>query len=257
MNGAYEVGAVALRAQQRALETHANNVANINTPGFKRSEVQFSQIVASTPEPITENERLARRSGALNGGVRMDTRMMLGEPGELQATGSAMDLAIDGAGFVELLGPDGESVLWRGGRLEVDRDGYLAAQGLPTLRGMISVPDDATDLQIGSDGLVKATVDDGEEIELGQILLVRARSDEDLIAIGLGQYRLADGAQLRDGVAGEDGMGFLRQGMIEQSNVEMTQAMVEMLVLQRAYAASAQVIQTADQIASITNSLSR
>ncbi|MEM1051295.1 MAG: flagellar hook basal-body protein [Pseudomonadota bacterium] len=257
MNGAYEVGAVALRAQQRALETHANNVANINTPGFKRAEVQFSEIVSTQGDVLSENERLARQSSAQNGGIRMSTRMMLSDHGELQTTGSPLDLAIDGAGFIELIGPDGENMLWRGGKLEVDRDGMLAAQGLSPLRAMIAVPEDAKALRIDADGTVQAEIEAGEMLEIGQITLVRQQSDDDLIPMGAGQYRLAEGALMTDAVPGEDGVGFIRQGMMEQSNVEMTEAMVEMLILQRAYAASAQVIQTADQVASITNSLSR
>ncbi|WP_298303633.1 flagellar hook-basal body protein [uncultured Erythrobacter sp.] len=257
MNGAYEVGAVALRAQQRALETHANNVANINTPGFKRAEVEFSEIVSTQTNPLTENERLARQSAVQNGGVRMATRMALSDHGELQPTGSSFDIAIDGSGFIELMGPDGESLLWRGGKLEVDRDGLLAAQSLSPLRAMIAVPDDTRALSIANDGTVQAEIEGGELLELGQIMLVRQQADSDLIPLGSGQYRLAEGAFTTDAVPGEDGIGFIRQGMMEQSNVEMTEAMVEMLILQRAYAASAQVIQTADQVASITNSLSR
>jgi flagellar basal-body rod protein FlgG len=257
MNGAYEVGAVALRAQQRALETHANNVANINTPGFKRAEVQFSEIVSTQGNPLSENERVAQRTTALNGGVRMATRMMLSDHSELQATGSAFDIAIDGSGFIELMGPDGETMLWRGGKLEVDRDGFLAAQGLAPLRSMIAIPQDTQALRIGIDGTVHAEVEDGDLLEIGQIMLVRQQSDDDLIPMGAGQYRMAENAIVTDAVPGEDGIGLIRQGMIEQSNVEMTEAMVEMLILQRAYAASAQVIQTADQVASITNSLSR
>lgn len=257
MNGAFEVGAVALRAQQRALEVQANNVANVSTPGFKRSEVQFSEVVATSPDPVTENERLARSPASLNGGVRTDTRLMMADFGELQATNSAMDLAIDGAGFIELMGPDGESFLWRGGRLEIDRNGYLAAQGLSALRAFISVPEDATGLEISQDGVASALLSNGDILEIGQIGLVRPGSDADLVPVGDGQYKLADGARLTDAVAGEDGSGLFRQGAVELSNVDMTRAMVDMLVLQRAYAASAQVIQTADQIASITNNLSR
>lgn len=257
MNSAFEVGAVALRAQQRALETHANNVANINTPGFKRSDVQFAEVVSSLPDPITENERLARQSSPQNGGVRMTSRLMVSDQGELQASASAMDIAIDGAGFFELLGANGESLLWRGGGLEIDLDGYLAAEGLSALRAMIAVPSDATSLEITADGTVKAEVSGGDLLELGQIMLVRPETDADLISVGAGQFRLADSARLADAIPGEDGFGSVRQGMLEGSNVEMTQAMVDMLVLQRAYAASAQVIQTADQVASITNNLKR
>jgi flagellar basal-body rod protein FlgG len=257
MNAAFEIGAVSLRAQQRALEVQANNVANINTPGFKRSEVQFAEVVSTLPDPVTESERIARSPASQSGGVRAETRVMMGDYGELQTTNSPMDLGIDGAGFIELLGPDGESHLWRGGRLEVDKDGYLAAQGLSALRALITVPDDATAIEIASDGLVRVQLDDGESLEIGQIGLVRPASDADLVPIGDGRFKLTEGARMTDSAPGEDGSGLLRQGMIELSNVEMTQAMVDMLVLQRAYAASAQVIQTADQIATITNNLSR
>ncbi len=257
MNGGFEVGAVSMRAQQRALETQANNIANINTPGFKRSEVHFAEVVSTLPDPVTENERLARQSITNNGGVRMATRLMTSVQGELRASNSSMDVAIEGAGFIELLGPDGESLLWRGGRLEIDRDGYLAARDLPALRAMIAVPDDATALQIAPDGTVSATVSDEGSLEIGQITLVQPETERDLIAIGTGQFRVADGARITEATPGEDGAGLFRQGIIEESNVEMTQAMIEMLVLQRAYAASAQVIQAADQVASITNNLGR
>jgi len=257
MNGAFEVGAVALRAQQQALETHANNVANVNTPGFKRSEVHFSSVVTANPPSTTETERLAREANVQGGGIRATSHQMLSDQGELQATGAALDVAIDGNGYFELLGPDGESLLWRGGRLAVDRDGYLAAEGAGTLRSLIAVPDDATSLIIANAGAVTAILADGDNVDLGQISLVKPGSEAELSEVGAGQYRLVDGGRLLDGTAGEDGMGIIQQGMIELSNVEMASAMVDMLVLQRAYAASAQVLQTADQIASITNNLKR
>lgn len=257
MNEAFEVGAVALRAQQRALETHANNVANLNTPGFKRAEVRFSEVISTTSDPISENERIARQSTGRNGGVRMATRLMLSDFGDLQATNSQLDIAIEGAGFIELLGKGGRSVLWRGGRLEVGRDSYLSAQGSLPLRAMILVPEDATELKVDTDGNVSASLEDGEQIDIGQIMLVRPETDSDLSALGAGQYKISDEALMRHGVPGEDGFGLVRQGMMEMSNVEMTQTMVDMLVLQRAYAANAQVIQAADQVASIANNLNR
>lgn len=257
MNGAFEVGAVALRAQQKALETVANNVANINTPAFKRADVQFAEVVAAATDPATETERLAREGATQAGGVRMATRSMFSEVGELRTTGNSLDFAIDGQGFVELMGPEGTSLFWRGGSLQVDRDGYLAAEGGPALRSLIMVPDDVGEIAIARDGVVSGVGNDGERIELGQIMLVKPESDADLERLGAGLFRLADGARAIDAVPGEDGVGAIEQGMLEGSNVEMASEMVEMLVLQRAYAASAQVIQAADQISSITNNLKR
>ena len=257
MSGAFEIGAVALKAQQRALEAIANNVANINTPGFKRADVQFAEIVSASPQATTETDRLAREATSPSGGVRMTARAMVSELGGMQATGSAMDIAIDGRGFIELMGPEGEGLLWRGGRLAIDRDGYLSVEGGATLRALIAVPDDVTKIAIARDGTVSGAGRDGDVLELGQIMLVRPESDSDLERAGDGLFRTVDGARITDAVAGEDGAGTIEQGMIEGSNVEMTGAMVQMLVLQRAYAASAQVIQAADQIASITNNLKR
>lgn len=257
MNGAFEVGAVSLRAHQQALEAIANNVANINTPGFKRADVQFAEIVTAPADPVTETERLAREATSLAGGVRFTPRSMYSEPGELRATGSPLDFAIEGHGFVELMGPSGKSLLWRGGRLEVNRDGNLAAAGGAALRSLIAIPDDVRDLRIARDGVVSAKGNDGETIELGQIMLVRPESDADMERLDSGFYRLADAARAIDAVPGEDGAGGIVQGMIESSNVELTSVMVEMLLLQRAYSASAQVVQAADQISSVANNLKR
>lgn len=257
MNGAFEVGAVALRAQQRALETIANNVANVNTPAFKRADVQFAEVVTAGPDAVTQTQKLALEAMSPNGGVRMSVRSAISEAGEMRTTGVSMDIAIEGAGFIEVLGPDGQAHLWRGGRLEVNRDGYLAMAGGATLRSLIAVPDDVTDIQIDRDGTVRGLGNDGEALELGQITLVRTDTDADLQRMGNGLFRLAEGSRSIDAVPGEDGVGVIQQGMVEGSNVEMTAAMVEMLVLQRAFAASAQVIQAADQISSITNNLKR
>jgi flagellar basal-body rod protein FlgG len=257
MNGAFEVGAVALRSQQRALEALAHNVSNVNTPGFKRDDVQFAEIVnGPSAAPATETQALAFEAAPASGGVRMTTRATISEQGELRA-GSKMDIAIDGQGFIELMGPDGRSLLWRGGRLSVDRNGYLAAAGGATLRTLITIPDDLSDLAIGRDGVVSGKDPAGAHVELGQIMLVRVESDAELDRLDSGLFRVKEDARTIEAVPGEDGAGTIAQGMIEGSNVEMTAAMVEMLMLQRAYAATAQVVQAADQIASITNNLKR
>lgn len=255
MSGAFEVGAVALKAQQRALETVANNVANVNTPAFKRADVRFAEVVATPREITTETQRLAVDAVSMSGGVRMTPRTMIDEAGQMQVTGSPMDIAIEGRGFIELLGPEGKSLLWRGGRLGVDRDGYLSAEGGPTLRSLIAVPDDVTGIVLSREGLVSGSGNDGEIVELGRIALIRADNVSALIREGDGYYALPEGGRTYEAVPGEDGLGTLHQGVIEGSNVDMTASMVEMLVLQRSYAAAAQVIQAADQISSITNNL--
>lgn len=255
MNEAYEIGAAALRAEQRALETHANNVANINTPTFKRSENDFSEIVARTGN--AGSTRTADTPTINASGVRVSQNQMLFEQGDLQVTNNPLDLAIDGRGFIELMGPRGETLLWRGGRLRVNSDGMLAtATGIP-LKTAISVPYDATQLTIDRDGVINAATSNGGSVEIGQISLVTIDNDSAVDRLDNGLFRLVRDAQVDDLIAGEEGGGILIQGALESSNVDLTREMVQMMIVQRAYAANAQIVQAADQLASITNNLKR
>lgn len=258
MNGAFEIGAAALRAEQRALETHANNVANINTPGFKRQDNSFSEVVARTGEgTMADNATTGAPSDLTGSGVRLARQQMLFAQGEMRATGNALDLGIDGKGLIELLGPRGETMLWRGGRLRVNDDGMLATDGGIPLAANITVPYDATALRIAADGVVSAETADGEALELGQIGLVSISHASAVERLDGGLLRLLPAARASDMIAGEDGAGLFVQGSIEESNVDLTEEMVQMMIVQRAYAANAQVMQAADQLASITNNLKR
>ncbi|OCC22944.1 hypothetical protein MB02_14355 [Croceicoccus estronivorus] len=257
MNGAFEVGAVALRAEQKALEMLANNIANVNTPAFKRSDACFSAILANQIQPdgalpLPRNDTLPP-----NGGVRITSHPMLFAQGEIRPTGNSLDIAIDGQGFIELMGPGGQALLWRGGTLRVNDDGALATAGGLPLRAGITVPADATELNIGRDGLVTALTSAGETVELGQIELVRADYEEALEQLDGGLLRAGEDARLTDAIPGEDGTGLLVQRAVEGSNVELTEEMTRLLVIQRAFAANAQVLQTADQLAAITNNLKK
>lgn len=257
MNGAFEIGKVALRSQQRALETTANNIANVNTPGFKRSEVIFSEVFADGAAPASHVEDLARADFAGSGGVRVDTRNAISAQGELRQTGEMLDIAIEGPGFIELLGPEGQVWLWRGGRLSINRDGYLAGPQNLALKALISIPDDATGIAIDRSGVVVAQTADEGQVELGQITLVRVESEAGVERVDGGVFRLGSEARSVEDVPGDAGAGTLAQGMIEESNVDFSEAMIELLMIQRAYAASAQIVQSADQLASITNNLKR
>ena len=246
MNGAFQIAGVGLDAQQRALDIIANNITNLNTQGFKRSDVQFSELVA--PDTVAG-------TGAAGLGVATSALVMTGASGELQQTGLAMDLAIDGLGFVEVMGPRGQQLLWRGGRLSVGDNGELSTvSGLP-LRSLITVPLDASSIEIRPDGVVIAQFENGEApVEIGQIDLVRPEGDGQLTPVGNGFYQ-SDSSAMIQGAAGEDGMGQLVQGSIERSNVDLNAEMVQLLIIQRAYAANAQMVQAADQIMGINNNL--
>ena len=255
MNGAFEVSAAALRAEQAALEILANNIANANTPAFKRSDARFAEVLAAQVRADGRIETAPDAANTRGSGIRIVPRDLLFLQGDLRATGNPLDLAIDGIGFVEIMGPAGQNLLWRGGSLRVTDDGLLATlDGMP-LRAGITVPLDAEELSIDASGVVRAATAAGEVIEIGQISLVRTESDDQLERLDSGLLRVKEGARLVEAMPGEDGVGTIVQGSLEESNVELTAEMVQLLVIQRSFAATAQVIQTADQLAAISNNL--
>jgi flagellar basal-body rod protein FlgG len=231
--------------------------ANINTPAFKRSSVRFSEIMASQLDAGTVRADLGQ-SLIETAGVRSEAQFMLDEQGRVESTGQPMDLAINGRGFIELMGSEGQTLLWRGGTLKIGDNGLLAsASGLP-LKAAITAPADATSIQIGSDGVVRAIAGSGTDpVEIGQIMLVRIENPETVERLDGGLYRVTDDTKLTDAKPGEDGVGQLVQGSLERSTVELTSEMVQMMLVQRAYAANAQVAQAADQMMALANGLRR
>lgn len=256
MNGAFHIGAIGLDAQQRALDVIANNITNANTPTFRRSSVRFSEVLATG----AGNGALAADLGesmVTTAGVRSDALFMINEQGRVQSTGRPLDLAIEGQGFIELMGPGGQTLLWRGGTLQVGEDGGLQGAGGLPLKAAISVPTDAETIQIGADGVVRAVVGGGEPVEIGQIMLVKITDAATIERLDGGLYQVDDPSRLIEARPGEDGAGLLAQGAIEGSNVEITAEMVQLMMVQRAYAANAQIVQAADQLMAIANGLRR
>jgi flagellar basal-body rod protein FlgG len=258
MSDAFFVGAIGLQTQQRALDGVASNIANVNTPAFKRSQLRFADVVATRADIDPAAAADPTRDNATLTGVMIDTQLMLNDAGEIERTGQAMDLAIQGNGFIELMGPGGQTLLWRGGAMKINEDGLLATAGGLALRAAVTVPSDATALTIGSDGVVRATVSDSEEpVEIGQIQLAKVDDPASVDRLDGGLYRVRDGVTLTDAQPGEDGVGTLVQGAIERSNVALTDEMVRLMLVQRAYAANAQIVQAADQMMGIANGLRR
>lgn len=221
MNGAFHVGAIGLQAQQRALDVVSNNIANVNTPAFKRSDIRFAAMLAQRGDvevPTAMPDAILAAAG-----VTATAAMAMDEGGAIETTGQAMDLAIRGRGFIELLGPDGQVLLWRGGRLALGEDGALiaAGSGLP-LRAAVSVPAGSGEIAIAGDGTLVATDAAGGKSEIGRVMIVVPRDPAALEPLDGGLFRVADGAGLDEIEPGSDGAGALVQGGIERSNVDMT-----------------------------------
>lgn len=257
MNGAFYIGATGLEVQQRNLEVIAQNVANVNTTAYKRAELRFAELIA-VPAISPDVAPLGRPSADTAAGIAIAGTGRVFSQGELRPTGKPLDIAISGDGFLEVLGPGGQTYLWRGGTLKVDADGVLqTADGL-ALKPLIDVPPDATELRVEQDGRVRALVSgNAEYVELGRLDLVMP---DDVAQLGIadgGYFRVPDGVALNSHEPGRDGKGILIQGAVEASNVELTDELVGLLLAQRAYGANAQVVQAGDQLMAIANGLRR
>lgn len=253
MSSALEVAAVGMRAQQRALDAIANNVSNINTPAYKRSDLRFSEIVSAA----SDSERPEGVRANTVSGLVLSARPTIDQSGEIDVTGNPQDIAIDGKGFIELMGPAGRVLLWRGGSLRVLEDGALATDSGHVLKAGINVPVEASAIRIERDGQVFALMPDQAEIDIGRISLARLTGEGEIARFEGGIYSAGDDSAILEAPPGEDGLGYLVQSALERSNVDLNTELVNLLVSQRAYAANAQVVRAADQLYEIANNLRR
>ena len=265
MNEAFYISATALEAHQNALDVVSNNIANVNSTAFKRIAVSFTELVTApvqSADAYRNDNRADTRDGLPApislGGVEAHTDGIDFSQGQLNITGQTYDVAINGNGFMELLGPSGQMMLWRGGTLEVNSDGYLAANNGMALKQLISVPVNASQITIATDGTVTALIgNNATPTRLGQIGLVQVRDPSTISNYGGGLYTETNSANLEASVSGQDGAGSITQGSLEISNVQLTNEMTSLLLIQRVYGANAQVLQAADQLMGINNGLRR
>jgi len=245
----------ALRAQQQHLDVISNNVANLQTPGFKRQRVSFSEIATA---PLAGHGTTGPLD-ALGAGTRIASVSPDLTDGELKPTLDPLDLAVRGAGLLEVLMPDGSTAYTRAGQLRIDRDGYLGVRSGQRLAAGIQVPPDATELRFEADGTVTAMLPGaGEPVVLGTLELVRFSGSDALEPHADNLYRAtADAGDAVRGKPGEAGLGSVMQGYLEVSNVDMVQEMTDLVLAQRVYQLNARVLQASDQILETINNLRR
>jgi flagellar basal-body rod protein FlgG len=257
MIDALHIAATGLRSGQQQLDTISNNVANLQTPGFKASRVNFADI--ATPLPAL-GETPATPIGQQHvGGVRITSTSTSFEPGEMRQTGNPLDVAIDGTGFYEFEAADGGLVYSRSGQFRVDEEGYLRNfQGL-RLAGDVQIPREGTDMRISPEGEVTVQMpDELERTVVGNIEVVRFAAADAMRSIGDNLYAVTQQAGTAVyGRAGDDGAGKLRQGQMEMANVEIIEEMSSLVLAQRAYQLNARVLQAADQVMDTINNLRR
>jgi flagellar basal-body rod protein FlgG len=248
MNDALYIAATGMQTHQKSVDTISNNIANLNTAGFKKSKVSFDDMVyrdlASAEAAVAGGVRVMQGSG-----VSVASIVKSFAAAELRRTDTPTDLAIRGDGFLEVTGADGQAMFSRGGTLTIDKDGMLATATGELLRPDIHVGKDVQQLVIQADGHVMARGPGEKRLaEVGRIEMVRFADLSGLEAIGSNLYR----ASAR---SGEDGMGTLVQGHLEASNVNLVEEMIDLMVAQRAYESSVKVIQASDEMLAMSNSL--
>lgn len=255
MIDALYISASGLRSEQRQIDVISNNVANMQTPGFKRGRVNFVEVatasMGASPAQTAETSR--------GNGTRILSTSTLFTPGELRMSRNTFDIAISGAGFFELEAADGSLVYTRDGQFRVDTDGNLATvHGLPLARG-IQIPADATDVLVAANGEVTALLaGDAERSALGTLELATFAAPDMLVSIGDNRFTASESTGAASyGQPGDAGFGQVQQGFVEMANVEIIDEMSALVMAQRAYQLNARVLQASDQILETINNLRR
>ncbi len=253
MHAALYVSKTGLAAQDTQLTTVANNLANASTVGFKRDRAVFEDLlyqIQRQPGAQTTEETQLPSGMQIGTGVRVVGTQKQFTYGSLQVTNQPLDIAIDGRGFFQILQPDGDIAYTRAGQLHLNGEGEIVdASGL-LLEPAIVLPDNADRLTIGTDGTVSAFIPGTPDPQvLGQIQTVDFINPGGLQAIGGNLFlETASSGDPLAGIPGENGLGQIKQGMLENSNVDIVEEMVNMITTQRAYEMNSKIVSTADQM---------
>jgi flagellar basal-body rod protein FlgG len=256
--GALQVARTGLDAQDMKMRVIANNLANVNTTGFKRDRANFEtlayQQMVQAGAPSDQQNKFATGLN-LGSGVKVAGTARSDTQGAFNQTDNSLDVAIEGAGFLQVQQADGTTAYTRAGNLSLSAEGNLVTSDGKSIIPQITVPQGATGMTIGADGTVTATLTgQTEPQQLGQIELARFVNPAGLTAIGgnLLTESAASGTP-QVGIAGTEGRGMIRQGMLEGSNVNTVEELVDMIETQRAYEVASKMIKATDDMMQYAN----
>ncbi|MBP7459946.1 MAG: flagellar basal-body rod protein FlgG [Candidatus Delongbacteria bacterium] len=254
--------ATGMIAQQFNVDTIANNLANVNTTGFKKNQVEFQdllyQTIRAAGTTFVQGAEVPSELQVGNG-VRVAATPKMFTQGDVSPTNRDLDIALNGDGFFQIMAPDGNVYYTRDGAFELNADGTIVTKDGYILQPEMAIPENATELTIGADGTVSIlTADAAEETVLGQIELARFINPAGLKNLGRNLYTItaASGDPIL-GMPGQDGMAETLQKYLEKSNVQIVDEMVNMITAQRAYEINSKAITTSDDMLSIANNLKR
>jgi len=251
-----------MNAQQANIDNIAHNLANVNTTGFKKSRVEFEDLVyqkIKAAGSATSQEAEAPIGLEAGLGSRAVATSRNFSSGNLRSTGSALDLAVEGNGFFQVSLPGGETGYTRTGTFHLSGQGEIVTNEGYTLEPQLTIPPNATSISISKDGIVSVTLP-GQSApqQVGTIELAQFQNPAGLEARGGNVYTVTNASgDPTTGVPGTDGLGTMVQGFVEDSNVSVVEEMVNMILGQRAYEANSRVIRAADEMLQQVNSLPR
>lgn len=261
MISALWTAATGMNSQQTNIDVISNNLSNVNTSGFKKTRVNFADLMYSEiKQPGTPNTRGAQIPVGIEvgHGAKVNSTQKMFTPGNVQNTDNSLDFLIEGDGFFRVLRPDGSYAYTRDGSFKRDSTGQVVTADGYTLSPQIVIPEESTSISVTSDGAVNVKNPDGTVQQIGEIELYRFANPAGLISEGRNQFVTSSASgDPRAGVPGEEGYGTISQGFLEMSNVKVVEEMVNMIAAQRAYEVNSKAITAADEMLQTANQLRR
>ena len=255
-------GATGMYAQQLYIDNISHNLSNVNTSGFKKTQMQFQDLLYQTiNEAGTLTSSLTQRPVELTigNGVKPVSTFKIFTQGNLENTGNPLDMAIDGDGFFQIRRGDGEMFYTRTGAFRVNDQGRIVTPDGYYLDPDITIPDDAEAISITVEGIIQAKIfNQVEPITIGEIELARFINPAGLKSVGGNRYQETTASgQPMIGTPGNNDMGSVHQRYLETSNVEIVEEMVNMIVAQRGYEVNSKTVRTAESMLEIAVNLKR
>jgi flagellar basal-body rod protein FlgG len=260
---AFHTSATGMAAQQMVIDNTANNLSNMNTTGFKRSQVDFQDMIYAQirqPGSPTVQSQMLPTGIQIGNGVRVAGTTRLFSTGPLQNTTNQWDAAIEGDGFFQITDPNNSQILYtRDGSFRVNGIGQLVTSNGYLIQPAVTLPANITNFSIGEDGTINVvTANSPTPQRIGQLTIARFANPAGLSGEGqnLFSQTAASGTPLT-GIPGQNGMGTIRGGFLEGSNVDTVTELVNLIQAQRAYEFNTKAIKAADEMLSATNDLVR
>lgn len=260
MLNALRSAATGMEAQQVRIDGIANDLANVNTTGYKKAKADFEDLYydqIKSPGALENSSTKSPTGIQVGHGTKLTAIAKVFTQGEVQQTQQQLDLAISGNGFFTVKDTSGNTYYTRNGTFVVNAEGQMATSSGMLLEPQISVPAEATTVTIAADGTV-STLAEGQTsaTSLGQITLAMIPNPAGLKNMGGNNYTVTDASGAATSVtAGQSGSGKIMQGFLESSNVNVGESLINMIVAQRSYESNAKVIETADRMMQAVNNI--